>query len=808
MARRRDEASVGMVLRIGDLDVAYPYPRIYPEQVQFMHELKRAIDGAGHALLELPACAGRTSALLAFYVSYKAAHPTTGKVVICTRTVQECSRLLEELQLIETHRHQQGGAAAARLSSAGLPTRQQVANAREEQRRLGSLPTDSVDTNGASEYDDTMSAGVHSLDAVVRLGLRRGWGAWQLAMHVARAVDVLICLHEHVLDPKLSPLLWPCLGSHPLVAFDEAHNLANLAVDVMSVHFSLATLSACTSAIQRLTKQVEDAGGSASVEADVAVDANEQHNPSSRLNERLLTDYHGCVHQVATAEAEAAARCDSWLAVDEAFGLSPAYFALGGGDGDDADDAGGGDHAIPGNLRRARNLLWYVQRLVHQLRRRMEQSVGPTTETPFEFLHALERDEDDFSRSLRHVGGRVRRLLRTLESPDAENFAPLLVVTDFATIIAAFEDGFGIHITPYDESDANADGGALWRDERLHLCCYDAAIAIRPILMHAGSAIFTSGTLGPLAQFASVLGLTPAVSCALPVVFPRDAVRPLFVARGADQSLLKGSAIGGVGAAAQAAASGVVRNFGKLLEDVAGTVPDGIIACFGSYAQMQHVLREWGDSGQLRSLSRLKLLFFEACDVHETSLALDHYKRACDCGRGAIFLTTARSKLPEAVSFDGHYGRGLVLLGLPLPNLADRALSARLDWVRRTRGLDPRDLDAADGMRHAAQCVDRVLRGKSDYSVVFFADRQFADPRHRAMLPVWLRQFLSDTGSNLSTQVAVLAAKQYLRDMAQGACGRLEEPAERKSTWVCKTGAGLSAPAGPAMPGAAMMELG
>jgi DNA excision repair protein ERCC-2 len=44
-------------------------------------------------------------------------------------------------------------------------------------------------------------------------------------------------------------------------------------------------------------------------------------------------------------------------------------------------------------------------------------------------------------------------------------------------------------------------------------------------------------------------------------------------------------------------------------------------------------------------------------DVVETTLALDNFRRACDCGRGAVFLSVARGKVAEGIDFDRHYGR-------------------------------------------------------------------------------------------------------------------------------------------------------
>lgn len=47
----------------------------------------------------------------------------------------------------------------------------------------------------------------------------------------------------------------------------------------------------------------------------------------------------------------------------------------------------------------------------------------------------------------------------------------------------------------------------------------------------------------------------------------------------------------------------------------------------------------------LQDLMAHKLVFIETVDVVETTLALDNFRRACDCGRGAVFLSVARGKV-------------------------------------------------------------------------------------------------------------------------------------------------------------------
>ena len=58
-------------------------------------------------------------------------------------------------------------------------------------------------------------------------------------------------------------------------------------------------------------------------------------------------------------------------------------------------------------------------------------------------------------------------------------------------------------------------------------------------------------------------------------------------------------------------------------------------------------MNEWDAIGILREVTKSKLIFIETKDVVETTLALDNYRRACDCGRGAVFLSVARGKVSE-----------------------------------------------------------------------------------------------------------------------------------------------------------------
>ena len=90
----------------------------------------------------------------------------------------------------------------------------------------------------------------------------------------------------------------------------------------------------------------------------------------------------------------------------------------------------------------------------------------------------------------------------------------------------------------------------------------------------------------------------------------------------------------------------------------------------------------WDSCRIIREITEHKLIYIETKDVMETTLALDNYKRACDSGRGAIFLSVSRGKVAEGIDFDRHYGRCVILMGIPYRYTQSHPLQARLQYMR------------------------------------------------------------------------------------------------------------------------------
>lgn len=56
-------------------------------------------------------------------------------------------------------------------------------------------------------------------------------------------------------------------------------------------------------------------------------------------------------------------------------------------------------------------------------------------------------------------------------------------------------------------------------------------------------------------------------------------------------------------------------------------------------------------------------------------------------------------------------------------NLVWLMRQARLEYLRDHFQIRENDFLTFDAMRHAAQCVGRAIRGKTDYGLMIFADK-------------------------------------------------------------------------------------
>lgn len=172
-----------------------------------------------------------------------------------------------------------------------------------------------------------------------------------------------------------------------------------------------------------------------------------------------------------------------------------------------------------------------------------------------------------------------------------------------------------------------------------------------------------------------MLSFNPVVAQSFPMSVFRSCLLPIIVTRGSDQQALSTKF-------SSRNDDSIARNYGQLLIELCSTVPDGICCFFPSYMYMEAIVQTWERLGLISQIIKHKLIFLETKDIFETTLALDNFKRSCDSGKGALFLSISRGKVAEGVDFDRHYGRCVVVLGVPYQYTQSISLNARLDFLR------------------------------------------------------------------------------------------------------------------------------
>eukprot|EP01138_Halocafeteria_seosinensis_P011899 gb/GECG01012161.1/.p1 GENE.gb/GECG01012161.1/~~gb/GECG01012161.1/.p1 ORF type:complete len:845 (+),score=112.20 gb/GECG01012161.1/:1-2535(+) len=749
-----------MKVHIDGLEVFFPYDYIYKEQFQYMVELKRAIDAKGDAILEMPTGTGKTVSLLALITSYQYAYPDScGKLIYCTRTVPEMTKTIRELKRVVEYREKVSTHPSQEILAVCLSSRRNMCihpTVSEESERetvdsacrnlTASWVRAKAETDSSvelcqyfEEYEksgtDADIRGIYSIEDLKELGKEKGWCPYFLTRHVINYANVVVYNYQYMLDPKVAGMVTRELEDKSIVVFDEGHNIDNVCIEALSITLNKRMLSVADSNLNKLDTEVKRMK-----EAD---------------SQRLQDEYQRLVQGLSNSGAFGDAHPRS-SAQNNGNTRQQQQEGTGGGEEMLAAPVLPQDvveEALPGNIRNAELFVRYMKQVVRFLRQRIgvEQV---ESETPQGFLQRMGNTLQMDTEPLKFAYSRLNSLMKTLQITDVDEFSPLQLVADFATLICTYSVGFMVILEPFNSQTPHIP------DPVLQLACLDASLAVKPVFDKFQSVIITSGTLSPLDMYSRMLNFRPVVQASLEMSITRPCICPMMITRGSDQTPLSTKY-------ETRDDETILRHYGSMVEQMCSVVPDGAVVFFPSYSYMEMIVSKWYQMGTLTEIEKHKLLFIETKDIYETTLALNNFKRACDIGRGAVFFSVARGKVAEGIDFEKHYGRLVILIGIPFQYTLSHVLRARLVYLRDTFRIKEQDFLTFDAIRQSAQCVGRVIRSKKDYGVMVFADSRYARYDKRSKLPQWVTQFLPEAHLNLTVDMSKLLARKFLKEMAQ-----------------------------------------
>ena len=213
----------------------------------------------------------------------------------------------------------------------------------------------------------------------------------------------------------------------------------------------------------------------------------------------------------------------------------------------------------------------------------------------------------------------------------------------------------------------------------------------------------------------------------------------------------------------------MMEALGNCLLQLSNIIPDGLVVFFPSYAYLEQVVLRWQKKGSgavkpiWDRLQERKPIFRESKATTGIDDVLDRYSQAIATGHGGLLLSVIGGKMSEGINFSDALGRGVVVVGLPFPNIQSAQWKAKLEYIEqstatRTGSRDEGKAAARDFyenacMRAVNQSIGRAIRHKGDYASILLLDRRYRTPKIEGKLPAWIRQGIVKDGADGPGQV-------------------------------------------------------
>uniref|UniRef100_A0A2K5D6F7 DEAD/H-box helicase 11 n=1 Tax=Aotus nancymaae TaxID=37293 RepID=A0A2K5D6F7_AOTNA len=304
---------------------------------------------------------------------------------------------------------------------------------------------------------------------------------------------------------------------------------------------------------------------------------------------------------------------------------------------------------------------------------------------------------------------------------------------------------------------ANQDGrvilsrqGSLSQSS-LKFLLLNPAVHFAQVVKECRAVVIAGGTMQPVSAFRQQLlacaGVEPerVVEFSCGHVIPPDNILPLVICSGISNQPLEFTF-------QKRELPQMMDEAGRILCNLCGVVPGGVVCFFPSYEYLRQVHTHWEKGGLLDRLAARKKIFQEPKSAHQVEQVLLAYSRCIQgCGQergrvtGALLLSVVGGKMSEGINFSDNLGRCVVMVGMPFPNIRSPELQEKMAYLDQTLPRAPGQAPPGKAlvenlcMKAVNQSIGRAIRHQRDFASIVLLDQRYARPPVLAKLPAWIR---------------------------------------------------------------------
>merc|ERR1719370_924338 len=285
----------------------------------------------------------------------------------------------------------------------------------------------------------------------------------------------------------------------------------------------------------------------------------------------------------------------------------------------------------------------------------------------------------------------------------------------------------------------------------LNFACLNPAVSFDDLKEEVRAIVLTSGTLSPMATFASELDVKFPISLEAQHVVDKSQVWVASLGKGPNKYSLNA-------AYRNASTLQFQDEVGEMVIEVCKKVQFGVLVFLPSYKMLNTLVERWQSNGMWKRLFDIKHIITEPrFNDQLASVMKEFYEVVEETTRsptglasfgqnGAIFFAVCRGKVSEGLDFADNNARAVICIGIPFPNVKDMLVDLKQKYndqkkAEGTHGLlSGREWYQIQAFRALNQALGRCIRHKDDWGAILMVDERYrGNPKYVSSLSKWVR---------------------------------------------------------------------